>query len=270
MDDVAIDRIRAFEEQALAMHPDGYWLAYSGGKDSDVILDLAKRSGVKFEAVHNLTTVDPPEIVYHVRAHPEVRIDHPKETMWQLIRRKGMPPRRNARFCCEVLKERGGVGRIVITGIRDAESPRRAGRKMFEACYRGKNKFYLNPIKDWPTAAVWEYIHERGLPYCLLYDDGFKRLGCVLCPMVRNVERHMARWPKLCAQWERVVKSTFKIDKRFVFRNPQEYWEWWLDRDAMSLRSSDVVLFEDDPSMTEALADELEADRSSPAQEDTK
>ena len=85
-----------------------YYLCYSGGKDSDVILALAKLAGVNFEAVHNLTTVDAPETVQYVKSQPDVRIDYPETTMWKLIVEKRMPPTRLVRYCCEELKERGG------------------------------------------------------------------------------------------------------------------------------------------------------------------
>jgi len=257
MDDVAIVRIQQFAAEAEAKNPAGYWLAFSGGKDSCVILDLAKRAGVKFEAVHNLTTVDPPELVRFVRTFPEVRIDKPKETMWQLIRRKGMAPRRTARFCCEVMKERGGEGRLVMTGIRWGESHRRSKRQMIEACYRSKTgKWYLHPIIDWSTADVWQYIRERRLRYCSLYDEGQARVGCVLCPMTRNVQEQIARWPKLATAWEKAIKATYKPERnRCMFKSAQEYWAWWLDRDAPSLKDDDPVLFEDNPE----IEDEVEA-----------
>lgn len=99
-----------------------YYLCYSGGKDSDVILALAKLAGVEYEAVHNLTTVDAPETVRHVKAQPEVKIDTPDLSMWQLIVKKRMPPTRICRYCCAELKERGGKRRTKITGVRWAES----------------------------------------------------------------------------------------------------------------------------------------------------
>lgn len=248
LDELAIERIQMFADAAVSRDPKGYWVAFSGGKDSCVILDLVKRAGVPFEAHHALTTVDPPELVRFVKTFPEVQIDKPQESMWRLIRRKGMPPRRSARFCCEVLKERGGDRRMVMTGVRWAESNRRSKRRMTEACYRNKGRHFLHPIIDWSTADVWQYIRERGLRYCSLYDEGFRRVGCVLCPMTRDVQRHMARWPRLCAAWERAVKATWKPDpqKRHVFRDADEYWRWWLDRDAPGLTDT-PVLFEDDP-----------------------
>lgn len=65
----AIERLKTFEPA------DGYYLAYSGGKDSDCIKILAQLAGVKFEAVHNLTTVDAPETVRYVQSQPDVKID---------------------------------------------------------------------------------------------------------------------------------------------------------------------------------------------------
>ena len=253
MDEVAMDRLRCFEAEAVEMHPDGYYVAYSGGKDSDVILDLVRRSGVKYTAHHNLTTCDPPEVIYHIRTQPDVEISKPPMTMWALIRKKKMPPRRQARYCCEVMKERGGSGRIVVTGVRWGESARRSKRQMVESCYRDKTKRFLHPVIDWPTQAIWEYIRERGIPYCKLYDPPYnqKRVGCVLCPMIRDVARQIELWPRLCKSWERAIKATFDPDKPGCtgkFANPQEYWEWWLDRDAPSRKGDDdPVLFEDNP-----------------------
>lgn len=119
----AIRYLKTFDGYAYRDKP--YYLCYSGGKDSDTILLLAKLAGVKFEAVHNLTTVDAPETVYHVKTQPEVRIDKPELSMWQLIVKKGMPPTRICRYCCSELKERGGQGRMKITGVRWAESAKR-------------------------------------------------------------------------------------------------------------------------------------------------
>lgn len=123
----AIDRLRAFEPKDRP-----YWLAFSGGKDSCVILELAKMAGVKFEAHYNVTSVDPPELVRFVkREHPEVsfNIPHDKDgkpiSMWTLLKKNTMPPTRVARYCCKELKESCGKGTITITGVRWAESNNR-------------------------------------------------------------------------------------------------------------------------------------------------
>jgi len=238
MDEIAIERLLAFEP------PEGYWVAYSGGKDSDTILDLVRRSGCKYDAHHSLTTADPPEVVRHIKEQPDVEIQRPKRTMWELIKYNGMPPRRNARYCCKTQKESGGSGRIVVTGIRRAESAQRSKRKMVEACYRDMTKRYLNVIIDWTTTDVWEYIRSRSIKYCSLYDEGFKRIGCILCPMNREVDLHLKRWPRLCRAWERAVKATYNPEKT-GFASAEEYWQWWLKRDGkMKARAGQGALFE--------------------------
>ena len=125
LEEKAIMRLKLFEPKEPV---DPYYLAYSGGKDSDTILILAELAGVRFEAVHNLTTADAPETVYYVRSKPNVKIDRPDTTMWELIPQKLMPPTRIVRYCCSELKERGGQGRVVVTGVRKAESKAREER----------------------------------------------------------------------------------------------------------------------------------------------
>lgn len=116
----AIQYLRTFEPES-----EPYFLCYSGGKDSDCIRILAELAGVKYDLEHNLTTVDAPETVYYVRSIPGVHINYPEMSMWQLIVKKKMPPTRLARYCCEELKERGGKGRVKVTGVRWAESANR-------------------------------------------------------------------------------------------------------------------------------------------------
>lgn len=118
----AIHYLKAFEPKDER----GYYLCYSGGKDSDTIKILAQLAGVRFQAHHNLTTVDAPETVYYVKSQKDVIIDLPEKTMWQLIPENLMPPTRLVRYCCAALKERGGVGQLKITGVRKFESVRRA------------------------------------------------------------------------------------------------------------------------------------------------
>ena len=106
-----------------------YYVAYSGGKDSDVLRILFELSGVPYDLVHNHTTVDAPETVNYIRTIPNIQISYPKITMWELIVKKRMPPTRLVRYCCEHLKERGGIGRFVATGVRWAESQNRKNKR---------------------------------------------------------------------------------------------------------------------------------------------
>ena len=240
---IAIDRLKEFEPT------EGYYLAFSGGKDSITVYRLAQMAGVKFQAVYNITTVDPPELVQFIkREYPEVERHHPTESMWALIALHQGPPLRHQRYCCAELKERGGTGRVVLTGVRWAESPRRNKRRMTEQCMTDGSKTFLHPIIDWTTDEVWEFIRQERLPYCSLYDEGFSRVGCVLCPMSRNTERDIARWPKIAAQYvrtlDRIVIQRQETGEPCTYANGQEWFDWWIQRDAKGQDDAQLVLFE--------------------------
>lgn len=258
----AIERIKTFEP------PDGYYLAFSGGKDSVVIKALVEMAGVQYDAHYNHTSVDPPELVRFIMSdHKNVAIEKPKDkdgnriTMWTLIQQKLMPPTRTARYCCEHLKEGGGTGRFVITGVRWAESVNRrnkragvefnsrtkngsfddpdnpSGESMAKACPT-KGKHILNPIIDWSNEEVWEFINKYGLSYCELYDEGFKRLGCIGCPMsgTKGMKRDFDRWPafkKLYLKaFERMIIARNAIGKDLANKGnwgtAEDVMNWWI------------------------------------------
>jgi phosphoadenosine phosphosulfate reductase len=232
-DDLVADAISIIQ----SMEPeDGYYLAFSGGKDSVVVKHLMERAGVKFDAHYRVTTVDPPELVHFIRReHPDVEFDHPGTSMWKLIVAHRFPPLRQIRYCCQELKEGGGSGRLVVTGVRKAESVRRANRCITERDRRDKTKDYLHPIIYWSDADVWQYIRENDVPYCSLYDEGFRRLGCVMCCMstAKQRKRDMERWPKIAAAYKRAVLKAW--DKRVAdgkkthkFVNGEELFNWWI------------------------------------------
>lgn len=227
--EMALARIREYEP------PEGYYVAFSGGKDSCVILDLVKRAGVKFDAHYNLTTVDPPELVRFIRReHPEVEVHSPKETMWRLIVRAAAVPTRSRRFCCDILKEGGGADRFTITGVRWAESARRSKRTMVELCHK-KRKRILHPIIDWTSDDIWEFIRRENIPYCSLYDEGFKRLGCIGCPMTGadGMNKSFGRWPKYKAAYlramQRAIEKRLREGKGTSHTDARAYMDWWIN-----------------------------------------
>jgi len=226
-----IEIIREFEP------PDeGYYLAFSGGKDSQVLYELTKWSGVRFDAHYNVTGIDPPELVHHIRRHyPEVAFDHPpRENWWTGIPVHGLPGKRT-RWCCEVLKEHGGAYRVILTGIRAEESYARRGRGMVHACQR-QGKHMVNPIFFWTETQVWEFIRGEGLPYCELYDQGYRRLGCVVCPFwsPENTQRNLVRWPRIFAATKKQARKHWERGNpkgpQTRFATFDDWWQWWLAR----------------------------------------
>lgn len=156
---MSIERLRAFEPK----NGEGYYLAFSGGKDSVVIKALADMAGVKYDAHYRVTSVDPPELVQFIKEkYPDVARDVPRYsdgspiTMWNLIPRKLMPPTRLVRYCCASLKESGGDGRKTITGVRWAESVNRKANQGLVTIHSKKaakelseNSFFFNKSGGW-------------------------------------------------------------------------------------------------------------------------
>jgi phosphoadenosine phosphosulfate reductase len=231
---IALARIRQFTP------PEGLYVAFSGGKDSVVLLDLVRKAGVKHDTHYNLTTVDPPELVHFIRKeYPSVQVHRPAMSMWQLIVKKKLPPTRMVRYCCEVLKERGGDQgeRTVTTGVRWSESAgrRKRWRGMVQNCRNIVGKVYLMPIIDWTDEDIWQHIRANKLPYCSLYDEGFKRLGCVMCPMTgpKHIQMEMERWPKIAEAYKRAILKSWEVNKLGdhvggKWKSGEDMWNWWI------------------------------------------
>lgn len=155
----AIERLRFASETSLTHYDQPLMLAYSGGKDSDTILELALRAGIPVEVQHSHTTADAPETVRYVRGRLynlelqglRCSITYPaykgkRVSMWTLIPQKLMPPTRKMRYCCEICKEAAGAGRAIATGVRWAESGSRKERGEIEALTtKVKDKIALMP-----------------------------------------------------------------------------------------------------------------------------
>ena len=239
---IAIDKIKTAAEMSAIYYNKPLIITYSGGKDSDVLLNLALESGVDFEVINSHTTLDAPETVYHIRevkeklAQKNIKMDilmpyyqGKRTSMWDLIIKNEIPPSRIQRYCCKILKEVSIPNRLIALGVRREESSSRKEREDFEI--RGKTKrdgkrysyshtlnvfndakhisdemqkpyneenaydctlikacktnqsVMVNPIIDWTFQDIWEYIDDRNIDYNPMYDNGYKRVGCIGCPM---------------------------------------------------------------------------------------
>ncbi len=166
-------------------------VCFSGGKDSEVILELAKMSGINYRAIYRNTTIDPPGTIAHCKSKG-VEIAPPKEKFFEIVKKHGMPTRR-VRFCCSLLKEYKILD-YAVQGIRRCESAARAKRYKEPTICRvyGSKACSVEvclPILDWSDKDVEEFIKSRGIKcHPLYYDEQGKfqvrrRLGCVGCPM---------------------------------------------------------------------------------------
>ncbi len=215
--DIAIKLLRAIPQDG------DIEISYSGGKDSDVILELAKMAGIPYRAIYKNTTIDPPGTISHCKAKG-VEILAPRISFFDLVKKKGCPTRR-ARFCCEYLKEYKVLDRAV-QGIRRSESVKRAKRYVEpEICRiyprkQGKCRVYL-PILEWTNDDVAELIMERGIKcHPQYYDEqgNFhveRRLGCIGCPLkADNGLSDMKKYP-------RFLKQLIAMAQIFIDTHPQ-------------------------------------------------
>ena len=275
LEHIAIERLNAASEMSLQHYGLPLVITDSGGKDSSVCKELALRAGIPFEVMHNHTTADAPETVRFVRSEAKrfeemgikYTINMPmykgrRATMWNLIPQKLIPPTRLVRYCCSVLKETGGAGRFITTGVRWAESTSRKNnrgiyekngdkehriilnndnddhRRLFENC-RLKAKRTVNPIIDWKDDDVWQFLWDANTPVNPLYAEGLCRVGCIGCPMAGQAGRlaQFKRWPK----YKELYLLAFKnlLDERAArgmytsWQTPEDVFNWWMEYDIL-------------------------------------
>lgn len=258
----SIALIRKAERLALAMQPDnGFYVGFSGGKDSQVLLSLVQSAGVKYRAFYNVTTNDPPPSVYYIREHyPDVEFSFPKRNFFTIVAHKGLPTRQH-RFCCDELKEPFGAGWVVLTGVRRDESKTREAyndvqvyskRKEHQdrtrkrtieeiesnehRCIKGKDKLMVRPLLDWTDEDVWRYIHENGLPINPVYRR-FNRLGCMFCPF--SAKRDMSYWSEKYPKFKQQLCRHLQLylDKnetqRAIFTDAEDCFNWWIEKQSV-------------------------------------
>ena len=256
----AYERLRWAAKEAERLFDMPLVVQYSGGKDSDVILQLAKESGVPFRVTHNLTTADPPDNVYYIRRvfaalrqeGIDAKINVPKRSLWRIMRETLVIPSRMMRVCCGELKERKMPDApYIVTGVRWAESASRRAKSGIAMVYtecahtgeqaaaaagllttddassrrlfeqcRMRGVRVLNPIIDWSDDDVWSYLHSRGISANPLYKEGWTRIGCVGCPLAGRRARQLA-----FARYPKLYKAwrdaiAYVIERRREMGNP--------------------------------------------------
>lgn len=198
-------------------------VAYSGGKDSDVILELTRMAGIKYRAIYKNTTIDPPGTIAHAKENG-VEIRRARKTFFQLMAQKGFPSR-FVRFCCSELKEYKILDRNIM-GVRKAESIVRSKRysEPTKCLFYGSKKEHVEafyPILDWSDQDVADFIRERGIKcHPLYYDEqgNFhveRRLGCMCCPLAYKKKR-IAEFK----QHPNMVKAYIRAGQQFRDTHP--------------------------------------------------
>lgn len=257
---------------------EGFFLAFSGGKDSQALYHVTKMAGVLFKGHFSPTSVDPGELIRFIKTEYPSVVRHRLETniYRRAVERKILPTMR-VRWCCADFKETAGAGKVTLIGIRAQESTRRAKRHEVEVsnkrfsgsldefeewsrseierkqkkkakrkinedefsiktdseihCINGKDSILISPIFDWTEKDIWYFLDKIiGAPHCKLYDEGYKRIGCILCPMSsqKSKQRDIERFPHVKRNWIKAIKA---IRRGGVFK--EEFIWWNIPRDWM-------------------------------------
>ena len=130
----SVSLIQKAERLAKMYDPEnGFYLAFSGGKDSQALYHITQLAGVAFKAHFSPTSVDPPQVIRFIKKqYPDVEFEKVDKSMYQVAKEMGMVPTMKLRWCCAKFKESAGEGKVTLTGVRHSESVKRSKRKSVE------------------------------------------------------------------------------------------------------------------------------------------
>lgn len=173
-------------------------------------------------------------------------------SIYDMAIKKHILPTRVLRWCCAEYKEMSGAGKVTLIGIRHAESRNRSKRNEIEldkhrfsgnfdqfsehkekmvTCVGGKDKVLVSPIIHWEDKDVWEFLNSNNIEHCELYDNGYSRIGCILCPMASYKQKlkDIERFPRVKQNWIKTIKEL--IDLGYInhdFKDPELGFNWWI------------------------------------------
>lgn len=220
-------------------------VAFSGGKDSLVVLNLTL-SAVKKERVKAFflnTGIEYPETLDFVQKYCKdnniyLRQISAEGKFWDNVEAFG-PPAKDMRWCCKVCKlgpaniivsESAKKNEIFLTidGKRKYESFSRASIGASETNPFVPNQVNIFPIRNWRAIEVWLYIYKKTLSYNPLYNLGFERVGCYLCPASLSAEYKLfsTLHPQLYNTWNKFLQSWAKQHGLSELYIKHGLWRW--------------------------------------------
>lgn len=250
----SLDLLIKGEATALRMNPEeGYFLGFSGGKDSQAVYHLCKLAGVRFEPYYSVTGIDTPETIHFIRDnYPDVKFIHHKQNFFQLVEEKGLPTIMR-RYCCERLKEHFGAGQCVLTGVRAEESKKRSSYAAIEVfsrrkehqnqprkrdeewlkqeehqCIKGQDKIMIRPILNWTTEDVFQFLLIVGAKINPTYAK-HRRVGCMFCPFApkEEIEYFETIYPKYRKRLLLAIKRWGAKNGYYGLNSAEEVLQWW-------------------------------------------
>lgn len=257
----SLDLLSKAEETALRMNPEeGFFLGFSGGKDSQAVYHLCKLAGVAFQAYYSVTGIDTPETIRFIREnYPDVKFIHHKKNFFQLVEEKGLPTI-TRRYCCERLKEHFGAGQCVLTGVRAEESKKRSSyaaieifsrrkehqgqsRKRDETwlaqeehqCIKGQDKIMVRPILNWKTEDVFQFLIFVGAKVNPTYAK-HKRVGCMFCPFAPKYENEYFEkvYPGYRRRLLLAIERWGKKNGYYGLSSAEEVLQWWKTKQSIA------------------------------------